>query len=314
MSRYSKVSRRIWRDEKFRRMTPLQPSGQALFLWLLCCPMLDCLPGLIPLGEAAIAEELGWSLEAFREAFGEAFREGLVEADWKARLVWVPNALKHNRPESPNVVRSWSSAWDLMPECELKDRAFQEFRAFTEGLGKAFAEAFTKDLPESRARARARARAEEGAREAPPSAAPSAGSVPIREVFDPDIEAIRSALEVPALADVPDLEAVAVDRLARFRTLQTTQPGFQLAWYLAAIAEAASDCAGTGLTAQAKVSTLRRYTQNARPPKRQVDVPREVEAMPMSAIDRANLAAHRADQAEKAAEMAAAKAAAGGAK
>jgi hypothetical protein len=67
-------------------------------------------------------------VEAFREAFGEVFRKGLAEADWKARVVWVPNAVKYNRPESPNVVKSWRYAWDEIPECSLKAQAHERLR------------------------------------------------------------------------------------------------------------------------------------------------------------------------------------------
>ncbi len=28
----------------------------------------------------------------------------MAEADWQARVVWLPHAIEHNEPESPNVV------------------------------------------------------------------------------------------------------------------------------------------------------------------------------------------------------------------
>jgi hypothetical protein len=92
----------------------------------------------------AMAEELGWDLYGFREAFREAFSKGFVKASWEAPLVWVPNAIKYNRPASPNVVRSWSGTWDELPECALKLEAYLSFKAFLKGFSKAFAEAFEK--------------------------------------------------------------------------------------------------------------------------------------------------------------------------
>jgi hypothetical protein len=97
-------------------------------MFLLTGPQTSNIPGLFRAGEMALAEELGWSVEAFREAFGEVFRKGLAEADWKARVVWVPNAVKYNRPESPNVVKSWRYAWDEIPECSLKAQAHERLR------------------------------------------------------------------------------------------------------------------------------------------------------------------------------------------
>ena len=138
LARHAKVDVRIWDDERVRRLSPIPPCGQGLWIRLLVSRHRSPIPGLLCVGEAALAEELGWPLEAFREAF----REGLVEADWKARVLWFPNAGKYNRPESPNVVKAWRIPWDETPECGLKVKAFYVLKDFTEGLGEAFAKAF----------------------------------------------------------------------------------------------------------------------------------------------------------------------------
>ncbi len=144
MSLYSKVERRMWTDAKFNRLSAAPPNGQTLWLRLITAPESKCIPGLIPVGEAGLAEALGWDLKGFREAFGEAFREGMVKADWKSRLIWIPNSLKRNAPQSPNVILSWQDAWDELPECQLKLEAYQCIKAFLEGLGEAFGKAFGK--------------------------------------------------------------------------------------------------------------------------------------------------------------------------
>lgn len=145
--RYRLVDVRIWGDEKFRRLSPLPPCGQGLFLYLLTTPLSNSIPGLFRVGEHCLAEELGWDLKAFREAFREGFQEGLYEADFRARVLFIPNAIKYNRPQSPNVIKSWSVHWDEIPECELKNKSYQVLKAFAEGLGKGFQEAFAKALP-----------------------------------------------------------------------------------------------------------------------------------------------------------------------
>jgi hypothetical protein len=144
MSRYRKIDTRIWGDVRFRELSSPPPSGKYLWLFLLSGPQTSNIPGLFRAGEMALAEELGWSLEGFRKAFAEPWSKGLVKADWNARVVWVQNAIKYNAPENPNVVKSWSSTWDDIPECALKLEAYERLKAFTEGLGKGFAEAFVQ--------------------------------------------------------------------------------------------------------------------------------------------------------------------------
>lgn len=156
MARYRKLDLRVWSDEKFRELSALPPSGQSLWLYLILGPQTTNIPGLFESSEVAMADRLGWSLEAFREAFREVSREALPEgcldpqkqpmakADWKARLVWLPNALQYNRPESPNVVVSWGTVFDELPECDIKREAYQSLKAFAEGLGEAYSKAFDK--------------------------------------------------------------------------------------------------------------------------------------------------------------------------
>ena len=107
MSLYRKIEVRMWGDYKFRKLSPLPPCGQGLWIYLLTGPHTGPIPGLFRVSQATLADELGWSVEAFQEAFGEAFREGMVEADWEAKVVWVPKAIHCNPPASPNVVTSW---------------------------------------------------------------------------------------------------------------------------------------------------------------------------------------------------------------
>ena len=147
-SRYSKVSRRVWGDLKFTELSAPQPNAQTLWFRLLTGPELTNIPGLFPARESGMAEALGWPLEAFRKAFREVSEKGMSKADWKHGLVWVPKAMEHNRPESPNVVIGWATLWVELPECSLKDQAFQALKAFTESLGEAYAKAFRKAFGE----------------------------------------------------------------------------------------------------------------------------------------------------------------------
>jgi hypothetical protein len=134
----------MWGDAKFRRLSAPPPNGRSLWLFLLTCEEASIIPGVIRGGEAALAEANGWEPKGFREAFGEVFREGLAKADWNARLVWLPKAIEHNAPQSPNVVTSWGKAFGELPDTPLKAEIYQAIKAFVEGLGEGFREAFGK--------------------------------------------------------------------------------------------------------------------------------------------------------------------------
>lgn len=142
LARYRKVEVRTWGDEKFRSLSPIAPGGQGLWLFLITGPHTNSIPGLFRAGRASMAEELGWELEAFDKAFAEVFQQGMVKGDFKARVMWVPKAVAHNKPSSPNVVKHWAVEFDLIPECDLKREAYQSLKATIHAMGEAFGKAF----------------------------------------------------------------------------------------------------------------------------------------------------------------------------
>jgi len=158
MARYRKIDPRIWCDAKFRSMSP---AGQYVFLYLLTHPALTMI-GAMRATVEGLAAELGWPLakgfpkgfpKGFQEAFQEGYSKGMVWHSTEDAFLALPGFLKYNLPESPNVVRSWQAAVDLLPECHLRTQYFQRVKAFTEALPKAFQEAlpkaFQEALPES---------------------------------------------------------------------------------------------------------------------------------------------------------------------
>lgn len=140
--RYRKISTRIWGDANFRSF-----SNEAKLVWffVLTHPQMTSM-GAMRTTIPGLAAELGWTEKAFREAFREALSKGMVKVDEKASLLVVPKFLSHNPPESPNVVTSWNSQWELLPECDLLSLYLQEVKAFTEGLGEGFRKAFAIPL------------------------------------------------------------------------------------------------------------------------------------------------------------------------
>lgn len=161
---YRRISVRMWGDADFRALSGPQPNARDLWIYLLTGPHTTAIPGLFSATRGDLAERLGWPMEGFLKAFAELFPERSTEqagkasqkpwlkADWDAQVVWIPNAVYHNEPENPNVLKSWRHAWRLIPECPLKDEAYSGLKAFAEGKSKGFAKAFHdtfgKDLRE----------------------------------------------------------------------------------------------------------------------------------------------------------------------
>ncbi len=157
-SRYRKVSVRMWGDEKFCALSKPKPNGQSLWQYLITGPHTTILPCAFSAGEASLAESLGWPISSFRKAFKEALDKGMVQADWKAHLVFMPNGLKHNPPANPNVVMAWRAAFNELPPCPLKVQVYGAVIAYLEHLKegmpsqeafmKAFGEDYVEALPE----------------------------------------------------------------------------------------------------------------------------------------------------------------------
>ena len=151
MSKYRKIDVRIWNDAKFR---DLSHNAKLVFFFLLTHPNMTAL-GAMRSTLSGLAEELDFELEAFREAFREAFAKGMVKHDSKACLIALPNFIKYNQPESPNVVKAWVNSLDLLPECDLKNdvislsaNALKGYsKAFREALPEAFLKTYPKSMP-----------------------------------------------------------------------------------------------------------------------------------------------------------------------
>lgn len=152
MARYRKIDPRVWNDAIFRSFSD---NAKLLFFFLLTHPNMTAL-GAMRASLPGLAAELGWSEGSLREAFGEALSKGRVKVDEKASCLMIPNFLKYNLPESPNVVKAWQGALDLIPECDLKTQVIEIARvkarslseAFREALPEVFQEAFRTPEPE----------------------------------------------------------------------------------------------------------------------------------------------------------------------
>lgn len=119
-SLYRNVHVSMWGDAKFRA---LSDDGKILWLYLLTGPETTSAPGCIAVGRASLAEGLDWEMERFDAAFAELDEKGMAKADWRARFVWLPNSTKYLVPVGYKHVIGWLPYIQVLPECELKDRA-----------------------------------------------------------------------------------------------------------------------------------------------------------------------------------------------
>lgn len=142
MSKYRKIDTRILYDEKFRS---LSDDGKLTFLLLLVHPNMTALGGMRA-SMATLAEDLDWSPERFGKGFAEPVSMGMAKYDERGRMVALPNFLKYNAPENPNVVKAWAGSVDLLPECDLKKDVISWAYDSLMGRPESFAEAFAKVL------------------------------------------------------------------------------------------------------------------------------------------------------------------------
>lgn len=141
---YRQVDIRIHADAKVMKLSKPPPSGKGLWYELLFGEQTGIIPGLFKIGEAGFAEQLEWPLKDFRRCWQEILdAELMVKADWKARLVWVPNAIHHNSPRNPKQILHWRKTWQLLPACALKQEAQlyleQYLKQFKGSFGQSFA-------------------------------------------------------------------------------------------------------------------------------------------------------------------------------
>lgn len=140
MSHYRKIDVRIWNDEKFIDM---DNEEKLSFLFVLTHPNMTAV-GAMRGTVGGLASEL----KVLPEAFQKAFDKGLLEADPKANIISAKNFLKYNKPENPNVLKAWGAAFDMLPECDIKQRIYYKIKHTIKDYGEGFQKAFSKAFAE----------------------------------------------------------------------------------------------------------------------------------------------------------------------
>ena len=147
MARYRKIDTRIWNDHKFNS---LSDDAKLVFMLLLTHQHLTPI-GAMRTTISGLASEMHWEINRFKAAFDEIIKLNMARFDEASSFLWLPNFLKFNRPESPNVVRSWEDLLDYLPECSLLDEMVARVAGMISTMHEAFVEAlphvFRKTMP-----------------------------------------------------------------------------------------------------------------------------------------------------------------------
>lgn len=126
---YSRVTRRMWGDEHFLRLSAPKPNARDLWIYLLTGKRCTKIPGLLDVGVLGLADDLKWPAAATKKCLAEIEREEMAVVDHVAGLIWLPNSLRHNMPANPSVVVGWATPWRALPECALRTTAGAAMRA-----------------------------------------------------------------------------------------------------------------------------------------------------------------------------------------
>jgi len=144
MAHYRKIDVQIWNDA---RIAGLKPCAKLAFVFLITHPNMTSL-GAMRATLQGLSAELGVSAKDF----GEVISKGMAKYDEKALCIFLPNFLKYQGAESPNVIKNWVKQIAYIPESDLKSEAIAALKAYAEGkpegFAKAFRDAFAKEFRE----------------------------------------------------------------------------------------------------------------------------------------------------------------------
>lgn len=148
MARYRKIDPRIWNDAKF---CSFSERGKLLFFYVLTHPNMTMI-GMLRATPEGLFSELGFDASACQADWQAVCEAGVVQVA-KQGLIRLPNFLKYNEPESPSVVKSWASCFDLLPECDLLNDAKRDIESYLIQKGKSWIAAYrgTKKQPNGQA-------------------------------------------------------------------------------------------------------------------------------------------------------------------
>jgi hypothetical protein len=142
--RYQKIESKIWNDEKFIKLAPME---QRLFFYILTSPHGNII-GLYVLKEGYACEDLKCLPKDFRKELKILIESGLIKYDHDVTVVWIKNFLKHNPITNPNQVIAAKKILSELPKTPLIRNLKGLIKGLTEELIEGFTEGLLKPEPE----------------------------------------------------------------------------------------------------------------------------------------------------------------------
>jgi hypothetical protein len=143
--RYQKIESKIWHDEKFISLTPMQ---QRLFFYVLTCPH-NNLTGLFVLKPGYACEDLKYLPKDFEKDLKKLIEKGLIEYDFENSVLLIINFLKHNPITNPNQKKAVAAQLVALPKSLLIKRFLEINPTLVEVLPKGLKKALPKPEEDS---------------------------------------------------------------------------------------------------------------------------------------------------------------------
>lgn len=143
--RYVAIPVRTWNLFEAAELK-LAPSAAALYLRLATAPEGTRIPGVIRIGLAALAENLGWTQAQVKRLAAELTAQNLVQVDYANRLFVLPALLREpcSRPNSTSSAAVYGRELADLPRCELLDLVDQVLRESLSAMSPAILDSYTK--------------------------------------------------------------------------------------------------------------------------------------------------------------------------
>jgi len=143
---YARVSPRFWETARDEGWTD---DMVILGLYLLTCPSRTT-EGIFRLPRGYMLEDLpgNWTPQRLTQSLSHLSCKGFVQYDDKARVAFLPNAMKYQRPDNGNQQKSAIRNLRTLPDTRLlgdfREAAGVYCEAFAKALDEAFPQGFTK--------------------------------------------------------------------------------------------------------------------------------------------------------------------------
>lgn len=159
LGRHRRVYSLDWLQAPFQS---LDDGERVLCLYLRTGPQSTSV-GCYRLSAAVACEELAnITIEQFEERLTKVCAVFNWPYDNTTRVLWIPEHLQQNPPQSPNVVTSWRKLLGNVPDCLVKAQAVEAIHQQLKELPEAFRKAFGSyrvSLPEAHENSQAKPKA-----------------------------------------------------------------------------------------------------------------------------------------------------------